>query len=54
MIHRYKTARSCPLCGSVVKEMYELDDSTLVCEECYDEEAGDYPSYDKMDEDEFE
>jgi len=54
MIHRYKTPKPCPFCDQSVKEMYELEDSTLVCEECFDEETGGYPSYDETDEEEFE
>jgi|688.fasta_scaffold1517903_1 hypothetical protein len=52
MVHRYKKSKSCPLCGDLVNDFYEMDDGTLACRNCYEEENGEYEDFETEEDDE--
>jgi len=41
MLHRYKKERACLYCGLLTKDLFETDDSSLVCVDCFEEDHGD-------------
>ena len=41
MLHRYKKERACLYCGLMTKDLFETDDSTLICGDCLEEEDND-------------
>ena len=41
MIHNYKKEKPCPFCGTMTKNFFETEDSTLVCRDCFEEENND-------------
>jgi rubredoxin len=51
MVHRYKNERTCPLCGTMTKDFFEMEDSMLVCRECFEEESNnEYEEYSNEEE----